>query len=64
MSDGSVDDLRAASLELRRNALPVDPRIPWGFGLGALACLIANLVASRRRPWPYQLERNGTRTAA
>ena len=64
MQAGSMDDLRAASLELRRNAVPVDARIPWGFGLGALACLIVNLVASRRGAWPYRVDASERRPAA
>ena len=43
----SLDDLRGATLELRRNALPVDARIPWASGLGALVFLIANRIAAR-----------------
>ncbi len=49
-SGSSMDDLREASLELRRNVLPVDARIPWGFGLAALAFLVTSLVAERLRP--------------
>ena len=64
MSGASMDDLRAASLELRRNVTPVDVRIPWGFGLAALACLIVNLVASRRGAWPCRIEANERRPAA
>lgn len=46
----SMDDLRAATLELRRGVTRIDARIPWGFGIAALACLVTNLVTSRRRP--------------
>jgi hypothetical protein len=42
----------------------VDARVTWGFGLAAVACLIANLVASRRRPWPCRIERDEPRAAA
>lgn len=49
-SGSSMDDLRAATLELRRGVTRIDPRIPWGFGLAALAFLVTKLVASRRRP--------------
>ena len=48
-SGASMDDLRAATLELRRDVTRVDARIPWGFGLAALACLFANLLSSHRR---------------
>ena len=61
---GSMDDLRDASLELRRNVRRVDPRIPWGFGLAALGCLIANLIATRRRPSPHHIEHDEPRAAA
>jgi hypothetical protein len=64
MADGSMDDLREATLELRRNVARVDPRIPWGFGLAAIVCLVVNLVVSRRRPWPYRAEENERPTAA
>jgi hypothetical protein len=50
-----MDDLRGATLELRRNVTPVDSRIPWGFGLAAVACLIVNLGSTRRRGWPYRV---------
>jgi hypothetical protein len=55
MAGGSTDNLRGATLELRSNVLPVDARIPWGFGILALGCLILNRVASRGRPLPSQL---------
>lgn len=59
---GSKDDLRVATLELRSNVLPVDARIPWGFGLVALACLIANLVAMRGRALPAPIDQVETET--
>lgn len=63
-ADGSMDDLREASVELRRNVVRADARIPWGFGLAAAACLIVNLVAVRRQPWPYRPAEHATRPAA
>ena len=48
-SGASMDDLRQATLELRRDVTRVDARIPWGFGLAALACLLANLFSAHRR---------------
>jgi len=64
MAGGSMDHLRAATLELRRNVVRVDPRVTWGFGLAALACLILNLVASRRQSWPYRPAEEERRQAA
>ena len=64
MAGGSGDDMRAATLELRRNVARVDPRVPWGFGLAAFACLIVNLVASRRQSWPYRPAEEERRQAA
>jgi hypothetical protein len=61
-SGSSMDDLRAATLELRRGVTRIDTRIPWGFGLAALACLVANLVTSRRRP-PVRSAGNDRRAA-
>jgi hypothetical protein len=54
-SGASMDDLRAATLELRRDVTRVDTRIPWGFGIAAIACLLANLVAALRRPRALEL---------
>jgi hypothetical protein len=44
----SMDDLREARIELRRNVSRVDERIPWGFGIAALACLVTSLVSRGR----------------
>jgi hypothetical protein len=63
-TDSSMDDLRQATLELRRNVVRVDTRITWGFGLAALACLAASLLGSRRQPWPRAPEIDERRTAA
>ena len=63
-TEDGMDDLRAATLELRRNVLPVDARIPWGFGIAAVVCLIVSHVVARRSGWPYRLEEPGSRTAA
>lgn len=52
--DRGMDDLREATLEMRRNAAPVDARITWGFGTAALASLLFNLLASRGRRWAYR----------
>ena len=52
---GTMDDLRGATIELRRNVTRVDGRITWGFGLAAALLLAANLVLGRRRPWPYRM---------
>ena len=52
--DGGMDDLREATLELRRNVVRVDARLTWGFGLAALALLLVNLAVSRGRPWAYR----------
>lgn len=48
-SGSSMDDLRAATLELRRNVTRLDTRIPWTFGIAAIACLLANLLTAQRR---------------
>lgn len=48
-SGSSMDDLRSATLELRRGVTRVDARIPWGFGIAAVLCLGANLLAAQRR---------------
>ena len=45
----TMDDLREARIELRRQVLVVDARIPWGFGLAAAAFLLTSLAASRFR---------------
>jgi len=63
-ADRGMDDLREAKVELRRNVAPVDARIPWGFGLASLACLIVGIVASHRRRWPYHPAEEGPRAAA
>jgi len=63
--DGNMDDLREATLELRGGIVRVDPRITWGFGLAAFACLVVNLLASRRQPHPYAMpEEDELRDAA
>jgi hypothetical protein len=49
-SGASMDDLRAATLELKRNVSRVAPHLPWTFALAAAACLIVNLFAVIRRP--------------
>lgn len=49
-SGASMDDLRAATLELRRGVSRVDPRLPWAFALAAAVCLVVNLFAVIRRP--------------
>ena len=64
LSDDGMDDLRAATLELRRNVVPVDARIPWGFGIAAVLCLIVSHVVARRSGWPRSLDDSGRRTAA
>lgn len=53
--EGSQDDLREARIELRRSAAPFDPRITWGFGLAALACLLVNLLSPRSESYPSPL---------
>ena len=53
----SADDLRSATLELRRNVVPADGRIPWAAGACALACLIGNRIAARHRPRPAAADR-------
>ncbi len=63
-SGSSMDDLREATLELRRNVLPVDARIPWGFGLAALAFLISSLVAARVGPGSRRATGESPRRAA
>lgn len=50
-AEGSMDDLREATLELRGGIVRADPRITWGFGLAALAFLGLSLVPSRREPF-------------
>jgi len=52
---GSMDDLREATLELRRNVAQPDPRLTWGFGIAAALCLAATIVASRRAPPHYAM---------
>ena len=64
ITEDGMDDLRALSLELRRNVVPVDARIVWGFGIAAVVCLIVSHVVARRSGWPYRLEEPGSRTAA
>jgi hypothetical protein len=61
---GSRDDLRAATLELRRNVVRADARIPGAFGLAALACLIASNVAWWRSSRPGRREEVEWRRAA
>jgi hypothetical protein len=57
----SMDDLRAATLELRRNVVPADGRIPWAAGACALACLIGNRIAARDRSRPAAPDRETSR---
>ncbi len=63
-SGASMDDLRAATLELRRGVTRVDARIPWTFGVAAFLCLLARLFATNRRPRDGSGEAPGTRLAA
>ena len=49
-SAGSMDDLRAATLELRSGVSKVDQRLPWAWALAAAVCLVVNLFALIRRP--------------
>lgn len=62
--EGSMDDLREASLELRGAIVRVDGRITWTLGLLAFACLVLNLVASRNQPHPYRMPDEELREAA
>jgi hypothetical protein len=62
--DGTMDDLREAAVELRRDVARVDTRITWGFGLAACVLLIARLIVDRRRPWPYRASGDLPRAAA
>lgn len=62
--EASMDDLREATLELRGGIVRVDPRITWGFGLAAIACLIVSMVSSRREPFPYSMPDEEMRDAA
>jgi hypothetical protein len=64
LTEDGMDDLRAASLELRRNVTPVDARIPWGFGIAAVLCLIVSHLVARRGGWPYRFEEPVSRNAA
>jgi hypothetical protein len=63
-SGASMDDLRSGMLELRRGVAIVDARIPWGFGLAALVCLIASLITRRTAPVPDAEEEPEFRRAA
>ncbi|MEO5617548.1 MAG: hypothetical protein ABIS67_07230 [Candidatus Eisenbacteria bacterium] len=63
-AEDGMSDLREATLELRGGIVRVDPRITWGFGLAALACLIGNLVSSRRESYPYESPEEEFREAA
>ena len=47
---GSMDDVREARIELRRNVARVDPRVAWGGGLLAAASLLGALLTPRRGP--------------
>lgn len=53
--DGSQDELREARVELSRSAAPFDPRVTWGFGLAALACLLVNLLSPRSDSYLHPL---------
>ena len=53
--EGSQDDLREARIELRHGAAPFDPRVTWGFGLAAFACLLVNLLSPRSESYPSPL---------
>ena len=46
----SIDDLREAKLELRRNVAAVDPRLAWGAGAIAVAGLLGSLLIPRSGP--------------
>jgi len=46
-ADGSMDDLRKATIELRRNVARVDTRLTWGFGLAAVGLLLVALALRR-----------------
>ena len=46
----SMDDLREARLELRRNVAAVDRRLAWGGGLMAFAGLLGSLLIPRSGP--------------
>ena len=63
-ADGSMDDLRGATIELRRKVARVDARVTWGFGLAAVGPLIAALALSRGRPWPCRDTEGVPRAAA
>ena len=63
-ADGSMDDLREASVELRRNVARADRRVTWGFGLAAAGLLVTHLVIARRRPWSYRPAEGAPRAAA
>ena len=57
------DDLREARIELRHGATAFDPRIMWGFGLAALACLLVNLLSPRSESYasPLSITRDDAR---
>jgi hypothetical protein len=61
---GTMDDLREATVELRRNVVRVDTRITWSFGLAACVRLVTHLVLGRRQPWPYRSPGEAPRAAA
>ena len=46
----SMDDLREARLELRRNVAAVDPRVAWGGGMLAIGGLLGSLLIPRSGP--------------
>jgi len=62
--EGSMDDLREASLELRGAIVRVDGRVTWTLGLVAFACLLLNLIATRNQPHPYRMPEEELREAA
>lgn len=62
--DGSMDDLRKATIELRRNVTRVEPRLTWGFGLAAVALLMVAIILGRGRPWPTRKAESVPRAAA
>lgn len=61
---GSMDDLREATIELRRNVARPNGRVVWGFALAAAASLAVSIVASRRTSAPYGAALDTRRDAA